>query len=374
MCLKWRKYAFFIFTLFLLFPLITHADVDIIDHPQNDEYFRAKVIEIIKDSDSETENPYQKIKAKPLHGTFEGQEIFVTQESIRNIRPIKQIKEGQTIVIYWSELNNPPFQLESLYRIPRVIHFIILFFAVVTVFTHIRGITSLLSLVLTFLLIIFFIVPQIAYGANPILISLIGSLAILTVSLFLSHGVNTRTTIAFMSSITTISLSVILGQLSIIHTRLSGTGTEEAFFLQLGNLDMIDLKGLLLGGIIIGTIGVLDDVTVVQASIVEEIHTVNPNLTKMELYKHGIKVGKEHIISMVNTLFIAYAGASLPLFLFFTYQNNASIPLWVKLNSDIVIEEVVRSVVGSLVLICAVPITTYIAAHIYSHMKKYEAQ
>jgi len=144
--------------------------------------------------------------------------------------------------------------------------------------------------------------------------------------------------------------------------RLFGMGTEEAFYVQMGLLENIDLKGLLLGGIIIGALGVLDDVTTGQAAAVDEIHKANPTLPFIELYRRGLSVGREHITSLVNTLALAYIGAGLPLLLLFT--TNTVQPLWVAMNAESIVEEIIRTLVGSTTLIFAVPITTALMAHI----------
>jgi uncharacterized membrane protein len=146
--------------------------------------------------------------------------------------------------------------------------------------------------------------------------------------------------------------------------KLFGLGSEEAIYLQLVPLEQLNLQGLLLGGIILGALGVLDDITTAQSAAVDELRKANPALGARELYRRGLSVGTEHITSLVNTLFLAYAGASLPLFILFTIYND--MPLWVTLNSEFIAEEIVRTVVGSVALILAVPITTAAAAAIFS--------
>jgi len=355
--------------LLLLSPGGVFADFDIIDLPESDVYFKAAVQHINTKDDPEGDDfssPYNIISVRALDGPFIDEDIKVFQESFRGKYVFSNIDIGDTIIVYWSELNEPPFIFHSHYRTPQIILFFLIFLAVIIALTRLHGVRAIISLALTFAVIIFFVVPQIAAGGNPILISLFGSLVILIVSIFLSHGVKTTSVIAFASSLSTIGLSVIFGSLALHMTKLIGVGGNEAFLLQFGSLDTVNLRGLLLGGMIIGTIGLLDDVSVVQASAVEEIHKANASLGKRELFIRGQRVGREHIISMVNTLFIAYAGAALPLFLFFTFQEHTPIPLWVKLNSDLVVEEVVRSLVGSMVLIFTVPLTTYIAAYVFS--------
>jgi uncharacterized membrane protein len=124
-------------------------------------------------------------------------------------------------------------------------------------------------------------------------------------------------------------------------------------------LQAVNLRGLLLGGIVIGALGVLDDITTTQTAAINEIKRANPRMTRAQLYRSGLSIGREHIASLVNTLALAYAGASLPLLLLFWSDANA--PWWVILNSESLVEEIVRTLVGSMTLTLAVPISTWFA-------------
>nr|MBP9819944.1 YibE/F family protein [Candidatus Woesebacteria bacterium] len=161
-----------------------------------------------------------------------------------------------------------------------------------------------------------------------------------------------------------------VGLLSLSTVRaaqLVGLGSEEAYFLQFGPTAQINLQGLLLAGILLGALGVLDDIVVSQVSVVHELKAVSPGLSFEELYQRGLEVGRDHVASLVNTLVLAYAGANLPLFLLF-YLNTQS-PFWVTLNSDIIAEEVLRTLVGSVALVTAVPVATALAAWVYTRQE-----
>jgi uncharacterized membrane protein len=160
----------------------------------------------------------------------------------------------------------------------------------------------------------------------------------------------------------TLAFATGLADLIVGLAHLSGRGSDEALFLQTGYLETVNLRGLLLGGIVLGALGVLDDITTAQAAAVEEISRADPGLGVRDLYRRGLSVGREHITSLVNTLVLAYAGASLPLFILFTLNTNQ--PLWVTLNSEFVAEEIARTIIGSLALTLAVPITTALAARL----------
>ena len=169
-----------------------------------------------------------------------------------------------------------------------------------------------------------------------------------------------------LSSILSLGLAVAVDLLFVYLAKLSGAGTEEAFYLQFGSTSF-NLKGILLGGIILGVLGVLDDVTTGQVAAVEEIHLANTSFKFKELYKRGLSVGREHIASLVNTLVLAYVGVSFPLLLLYNSQKLQ--PFWLVINSNFMAEEIVRTLVGSVVLVVAVPLTTFLAAMFYSDKK-----
>lgn len=275
------------------------------------------------------------------------------------------LSEGDRVVIGKSIIaGEETYYISDVYRLGSLVWVGIALFILTIALVGRRGWYALAGLVISYLVIIYYLVPQVLGGAPPFLTAFFAGVAIATFSLFVAHGVYLRTTIAFISTITTIVASLILSYIVVASTRLSGLGTEEAFFLQyIGGDATIDLRGLLLGGILIGTLGVLDDITTAQAAAVEEIHRANPTLSYLELYKRGLSVGREHIISLVNTLVLAYTGAALPLILLFTVYPQ---PIWVTLNNEVVVEELVRMLIGSIALILSVPCTTVLAAYLFS--------
>jgi uncharacterized membrane protein len=185
-------------------------------------------------------------------------------------------------------------------------------------------------------------------------------LLIIPATFYPSHGLNRKTSIAILSTICALLITGFLANFFLDFAKLSGLSSEEAGFLQTMNPEVFtNMRGLLLAGIIIGVLGVLDDVTVSQASIVWQLKIANPQFTKVELYKRAMEVGRDHISSMVNTLVLVYAGASLPLLLLF---NDAAKPFAEIINYEILADEIVRTLVGSIGLILVVPISTFLAA------------
>lgn len=222
---------------------------------------------------------------------------------------------------------------------------------------RIRGVAALVGLVLSIGILFLFILPAIVAGTDAVLVALVGGGSIAMVSLYLAHGYTPLTHVAALGAFGALLLTTGLSWLTVDLARFTGLVTEEAFYLL--QIPDLDLNGLLLAGIVLGAIGALDDVTVTQASAVWEVHKANPALGSHELYEAGIRVGRDHIVSTVNTLLLAYAGASLPLLILFNLSNQ---PLGVVANSEIVALEIVRTLVGSIGLVAAVPLTTWLSS------------
>ncbi len=237
----------------------------------------------------------------------------------------------------------------------------IIFVVLLVLIVKWKGLSSIFGMIFTFFVVFVFILPHILAGDNPVLIAIIGSLVIIPVSFYLAHGLNKKTTVAIIGSIITLIIITILGSIFIKIGHLTGLSSEEAGMLSLGQVSL-NMKGILLAGIVVGALGVLDDITISQAAIVDELANT-AKLTKVkDLYLRSMIIGKDHITSMVNTLVLAYAGASLPLLLIFV--NNPH-PFGEIINYELIAEEIIRTLVGSIGLILAVPITTFIAANWY---------
>lgn len=223
-----------------------------------------------------------------------------------------------------------------------------------------RGLAALAGLVVSLFILIKFVLPAILEGENPMLVACVGGAAIMLLALYLAHGINAGTTIAVLGTFASLLLTGVLAIIFVAASAFTGFGSEEATFLQISQ-QQVNLEGLLLASIIIGTLGVLDDVTVTQSSAVWELHRANPSLGIRALYTSGIRIGRDHIASTVNTLVLAYAGASLPLLILFSLSGRT---LAQVLTTEVVAEEVVRTLVGSVGLVASVPVTTGLAAFV----------
>jgi uncharacterized membrane protein len=242
---------------------------------------------------------------------------------------------------------------------PLLLLFVMFAFAVVA-FSRMQGLRALLGLALTFVVILTFIVPAILGGRDPVAVALVGAVAIMIITLYLSHGFSRKTTAAVVGTAAALALTGVLAVVFVAAAQLTGFTSEEA---RLANVEVggLSLTGLLLAGIIIGGLGVLDDVTMSQSSTVFELHRANPAAGFGDLLRGGLSVGRDHIAATVNTLFLAYAGASLPLLILFVTGID---PFGTVITSEIVAVEIVRTLVGSIGLIAAVPLTTALAAGI----------
>jgi uncharacterized membrane protein len=233
------------------------------------------------------------------------------------------------------------------------------FAAAVIALGRMRGIAALLGLVVSIGVLLGFILPAIIAGRDAVLVALVGGGAIALVSLYLAHGYNPLTHAAALGTFAALLLTVILSWVVVAVASFSGLTGEEAFFLVA--LPDVNLNGLILAGITLGALGALDDVTVTQASAVWEVHGANPDLGADHLYLAGMRVGRDHIVSTVNTLLLAYAGASLPLLILFSLSNQS---MGIVASSEVISVEIVRTLVGSMGLVASVPITTWLSARI----------
>lgn len=338
---------------------------------QLSEYSKAWVVSIAQE-DSTVNKHFslytQALRVRFLDGSMSKQEVGVDYQTTS---AIQKLKVGDIVVV--GQLadarnnNGNPYVVVGLYRLPYVVVLVLVFLLCAVYFARWRGVTSVVGLAFSVFVLIYFIAPSILAGQNPVVISLVGAFIIAVVSLYLAHGFNERTSLAVMSTLLTLGLAQGLAYLAIHGVRLFGNGSEEAYLLQAGSLGAFNLQGLLFGGIIIGCLGVLDDVTTGQTAAVDELHHTDSTITLIQLYRKGMSIGREHIASLINTLVLAYAGAFFPLFLLIVLTSHQ--PLWVTLNSEFIAEEIVRTLVGSTALIVAVPLSTILAAWYFKRNK-----
>ncbi|MGW2490128.1 YibE/F family protein [Streptomyces sp. NPDC001606] len=272
----------------------------------------------------------------------------------------RQLEQGEKVVVAY-EPSAPKDLQYSVTDVNRKFPMALLagiFAIAVVVVGRLRGVMALVALAVSFLVLTMFILPAVLQGSNPLLVAVVGSSAIMLIALYMCHGLSARTSVAVLGTLISLSLIGLLGSLFIGWAALTGN-TDDSTGLIHGLYPKIDMSGLLLAGVIIGSLGVLDDVTVTQTSAVWELHEANPSMGWRGLYRAGIRIGRDHIASVVNTLVLAYAGAALPLLLLFSIAQSS---VGTVANSELVAEEIVRTLVGSIGLVASVPVTTALAA------------
>ena len=234
----------------------------------------------------------------------------------------------------------------------------LLFVAAVVALGRIAGLRALAGVGVSLVVLVQFLLPSILEGNNPLAVAIVGASVVMFIALYLVHGLNVRTTAAVLGTLLSLTLTAVLGVLFVGATRLTGLGDEEATILR-AFAEQVDVRGLILAGIVIGSLGVLDDVTVTQVSAVWELHRANAAMSIRDLYAAAVRIGRDHIASTVNTLVLAYAGAALALLVLFV---DTSRPLRDVLTGEVIAVELVRTLVGSIGLVASVPITTALAA------------
>lgn len=284
--------------------------------------------------------------------TFEFQEFNLQFDSIT---PDVSLGSG---VIAGYESSTETWFYADLDRRQSLLLLALLFATVVIALGRFRGLAALIGMASTLVILVAFVAPSVLDGNDPLVVCVVAAAAIAFVSLYMTHGVNPTTTVALAGTIVSLGLTLALASLFFSVAGFTGLATEEALLLPFIAGD-IDLTNLLLGGAILGTLGALDDVTVTQVATVAELHHRSPSLSAAELTVSGIRVGRDHIASTVNTLLLAYAGASTPLLLLFAVSNQGLDKI---ANAELIAVEIVRTLCGSIGLVAAVPITTVLAA------------
>lgn len=356
-----RRFLLGIFMLLIALPTSVLAQENTPQaEPAATSYTRAQIIEVSQGSETD-EFTEQSVTLRITEGDKKGT-IIKTTNTYSQDDTDRKMQKGDEVVLLEQEAKDGTlsYTISDYYRVNNLLYVLIFFFVLVVVMAGRKGLGSILGLGISIAVLLFYIVPQILNGADPLFTSITGALAITFVTIYLAHGVSRQTTVALAGTLLSLILTGIFAVGMVSLLRLSGAGSEDAYMLQLSGVD-INLQGLLLGGIIIGALGVLDDITTAQAAAIFTLSETNEKLTVQKLIEKGLRIGKEHITSLVNTLVLAYAGASMPLFLFFVI-NPLGQPWWVILNYPMIMEEIVRTLAGSIGLILAVPITTVLAA------------
>lgn len=358
-----RKFLFsilaFAFIASIFSPQISNAQTTLIQDKV--EIVKARVIEVLDQEKKEVpgtsvESVYQTIKVEILEGDNKGQIITIENDFI-------VLEEGDRFFLYHSIDGLDGRETYSVRDIDRrgvMIFFIALFIITVLVFSGKQGVRSLIGLAGSFFVILYVLVPSLLNEYPPVLTSIVIASVILFFAIYFTHGFNRVSTVAFSGTVTAVIFTGILAYLGVTFARLTGFASDEAIYLNFNTQGTLDFAGLLLGGIMIGVLGVLDDIAVTQAAVVSELYSSAPHLSGKDIYTKALRVGKEHVGALVNTLALAYTGASLPVILLFSTSDSSIASI---INQEIFATEIIRTIVGSIGLILTVPITTLLAVY-----------
>lgn len=333
-----------------------------------EEIFEAKVIEILQEHKIDRGDGSEKIQQNLLlvgkEGFYKNKQVKYTGISDLDVTGSNVYKIGDRVLIQkvMDNEDGENFFIMDYVRSGKLGFLILLFVLVIVAIGGKKGWQALISLILSFFIILKFIIPQIMNGGNPLIVSLFGSFFILVGIIYLTEGINKKANLGLLSIFISLIATLFLSWLFVNLSKLTGLASEEAVFL-IGIGDrVIDFRGLLLAGMLIGAVGVLDDIVIGQIESVRQIKEANPNLPYWQVFKMGYKIGNTHLSAIVNTLFLTYAGASLPLLILFVFGQNESLAFSQVINNEMVATEIVRTLTGSIGVALSMPISTFLGA------------
>lgn len=329
--------------------------------PEYSDIVLARVVNVLSEETrpipgTDTTTTFQRITAELLEGPKKGVIVEVSNDYL-------QLRKGERFYALATEeplTGETYYTVNEAYRLPSLGTLFALFVATILFFGGHQGFRGLLSLLGSLILIFFVLIPLVIDGHSPLVVAVGVSSLIVLVGSYLTHGISRMTSAAVLGMISTLVLTGFLGYAFVNSAQLTGTAEENALYLHFSTQGTIDLGALLLAGIIIGLLGVLYDAAIGQAVAVEELYRANPDADSRHVYRRARRMGREHIGALVNTLAIAYVGAALPLLLLLATAGREYLLL--NINREFIATEIVRTLVGSIGIMLAVPVTTHIAA------------
>jgi uncharacterized membrane protein len=368
-----KKIIFLIFLFFVLNfvlnPLSTYAQED--NQKPQENIFKAEVIEILAEKIVEFDKgdiqTQQNLKLQGLEGDYKGEEIVFTGIGNLEVLSAQTYEVGDKVLMSHSQgpQDEDFYYIVEPFRTASIWYLVALFVAILLIVGRWKGFRSLIVLAFTFFVIISFIIPKILAGANPLMITVLGSLLILLVIIYVTEGFKTKSHLAVASIFFSLVITIFISWLFVNLAKLTGAASEDILFLFNIEGATINLKGLLLAGIIIGALGVLDDVVIAQISTAEEIASSNVSYRFKEIFTKTYRVGVSHVSSMTNTLFLAYAGVSLPLLILFISGESPFQSVEYIINTELIATEIIRTLSGTIGLIFSVPVATFLASWYY---------
>ncbi len=361
------KIVAIVFLSLILIPKI----IDFVAEPETEEtmigYSTGTVIAVVENILEEGEitlgevtQPYQVLAVSVQSGEHAGESFEIDYGTRQIMNEMVQIKKGDRLLITISSTPDGTISAHftDFYRRNSLLLLFGIFVAGSILISGWKGIRSLLGILLSLAVIVLIILPGIQQGKDPLAISIFGTFFFVAFSLYIVYGWTVKTHAAVLGSFLALAITGVLAAIFVNHARLTGYGDENMFYISQLTQNTLSVRSLLMAGVLIGTLGVLDDLVIAQASSVIELYRNKPDQSFKALFKSAMNIGQDHIAATVNTLVLAYAGASLPMLLLFSFRN---VNYGLAINLEFIAEEIVRTMVGSLGLFAAVPITTALA-------------
>lgn len=305
-----------------------------------------------------TEAVYQTIKVKVTEGEEIGKEITLDDSTYG-------VEVGDKVYIKYLKTaeGSEYYSMSEPYRIPQIGWLFVLFLVCVLVFGGKQGFLALIALFVSCFSMVKILFPNLLAGEDPIFLSSLVTVLALGIVMYVTHGFRRFTTAAYVGCLVAVGITAILSHIAVLAAHITGFASEESVYLNMATGNLLNFQSLIISSMIVGVIGVVNDAAITQTSLVQEFFIAHKTMSRWEVYKHAMKVGRDHIGALVNTLVFAYVGASLPVLLLF-YTSVATTPLLELINREMIATEIIRSMIGSIGLLLAIPCSTLIAVWI----------
>ena len=324
-------------------------------------YTRMRVDDVVHETreiipGTDTYRTVQTLSATVVEGERKGETMEIDNDRIildeGDVFFAKIIASGEDVSVFVYDAE----------RLPIMTLLLVVFIALTLFFGGRKSARSLVSLGFSIAVIAFVLLPLLAAGYPPIPVSVVLASLILFVAIFFTHGWNKGSAVAFGGTVCSVMLTGVIAAFVLHAGMFTGLSSDESVSVMLGSNVSVDFAGILLASVLIGALGVLDDVGITQVSVVKELCAVSGG-TRREIYKSAMNVGKDHVGALINTLALAYTASGLPLLLLFTVSHE--VPVALLINGEAIAEEILRALAGSIGLIVAIPATTYVAVRVF---------
>jgi uncharacterized membrane protein len=346
--------------------LVLFAIPDLVTLPQRDELatYRGTIVELVEAPAQPGPGLAPNVRVRLSEGPLEGQVVDANLEGPGGTVDVSGYHEGDDVVVTFSR--TPDGQeyvaVSDRWRLPQIGALAVLFAAVVVLIGGWRGVRALIALGLTIAVVLRILLPLLIEGVSPIPLAVAAATGVTIATIVLTEGWSRSSVAAILGTATALALTGMLGAAVTQIGGFTGAAASDLIFLQTQAGTALDLRGLLLAAFILGSIGVLDDVTVTQAAFIDEVG-MRAGLRGRQLFASALDIGRSHIAATINTLFLAYVGATLPLLVILIVSQQ---PAALVLNGEVIAIEIVRTLVGSIGIVAAVPITSAIATLLVS--------